>query len=64
MDVVSLIEKLKEYVQSSPVEKRRKDDLPEMAAASKSAREILAQALARKDTILPDYDHPGSEHAA
>jgi len=51
-DAVSLIGKLKQYVQSSPVEKRRKDDLPKMAAASKSARKILAQALARHDTIF------------
>ena len=50
-DTTSVVEKLKQYVQSSPAEKRRKDDLPEMAAASRSARKILAQALARHDTI-------------
>ena len=51
VDVVSVVEKLKEYAQSSPVEIRRKDDLPGMAAASTSGREILAQALAREDNI-------------
>lgn len=50
-DIVSLAGKLKQYVQSSPAEKRRKDDLPEMAVISKSARKILAQALERHDTI-------------
>lgn len=51
-DIVSLVGKLKQYVQSSPAGKRRKDDLPQMAAASKSTRQILAQALARNDTIF------------
>lgn len=51
VDVVSVVEKLKEYAQSSPVEIRRKDDLPGMAAASVSGREILAQALAREEKI-------------
>ncbi|MBI3616825.1 MAG: chemotaxis protein CheW [Candidatus Omnitrophica bacterium] len=51
VDVVSVVEKLKEYAQSSPVEIRRKDDLPGMAAASTSGREILAQALARGEKI-------------
>lgn len=51
VDVVSVVEKLKEYAQSSPVEIRRKDDLPGMAAASTSGREVLAQALAREEKI-------------
>lgn len=50
-DIVSIIGKLKQYAQSPPTEKRRKDDLPEMAAASRSAREVLARALARGDKI-------------
>ena len=51
VDVVSVVEKLKEYARSSPVEIRRRDDLPGMAAASTSGREILARALAREEKI-------------
>ena len=51
VDVVSVVEKLKEYAQSSPVEIRRKDDLPGMASRFDIREEILAQALAREDNI-------------
>ncbi len=51
VDAVSVVDKLKEYMQSSPGEIRRKEDLPGMAAASVSGREILTQAVAREDKI-------------
>lgn len=51
VDVVSVVEKLKEYARSSLSKIRKKDDLSGMAAASTSGREILAQALVREEKI-------------
>ncbi len=50
-DTASLIEKLKGYAQSFPPEMRRKEDLPEMAAVSRAARETLTQVLARQERV-------------
>lgn len=51
-DVFTLVQKLKGYTQSPSAQIRRKYDLPGMAVASPSGREILARALARRERIF------------